>query len=94
MILPSLVNVQDTNWPAEILLQFDGCLLKETGEEKKKSKAGFLMFGYRLLSLVIFLSLLPHLTVACPFRELFPALLVMPRSMDVTFMGFSSILPF
>lgn len=40
MILSSLVNLQDTNWPAEILLQSDGCLLRETGEEKKKEQSG------------------------------------------------------
>lgn len=40
MILSSLVNLQDTNWPAEILLQSDGCLSRETGEEKKKEQSG------------------------------------------------------
>jgi len=79
VILPSFVNLQDTNWPAEILLQFDGFQLRETGEMKKKSKAGFLMLGYRLLSLIIFLPLFPQLTVPFHSESFSRALQVRPR---------------
>lgn len=51
------------------------------GRRKKKSKAGFLMFGYRLLPLIIFLSLLPQLTLTFNSQRFFSALLFMPGSL-------------
>lgn len=80
MILPSLVNLQDTNWPAEILLQFHGCLLRETGGGKKEQSR---IFDVWLQTAVTDHFPISASTANCdfPFRELFPAFVVMPRSM-------------